>query len=73
MDWVVLNADQTANGVLIMWDRRVLEKSEVLVGSFSVSIQWKGVEDGFVWACSGVYGPNDNNVRGYMWDEFVGI
>ena len=73
MDWVVLNADQTANGVLIMWDRRVLEKSEVLAGSFSVSIQWKGVEDGFVWACSGVYGPNDNNVRGYMWDEFVGI
>ena len=73
MDWVVLNADQTANGVLIMWDRRVLEKSEVLVGLFSVSIQWKGVEDGFVWACSGVYGPNDNNVRGYMWDEFVGI
>ena len=73
MDWVVLNADQTANGVLIMWDRRVLEKFEVLVGSFSVSIQWKGVEDGFVWACSGVYGPNDNNVRGYMWDEFVGI
>ena len=73
MDWVVLNADQTANGVLIMWDRRVLEKSEVLVGSFSVSIQWKGVEDGFVWACSGVYGPNDNNVRGYMWEEFVGI
>ena len=73
MDWVVLNADQTANGVLIMWDRRVLEKSKVLVGSFSVSIQWKGVEDGFVWACSGVYGPNDNNVRGYMWDEFVGI
>ena len=73
MDWVVLNADQTAIGVLIMWDRRVLEKSEVLVGSFSVSIQWKGVEDGFVWACSGVYGPNDNNVRGYMWDEFVGI
>ena len=73
MDWVVLNADQTANGVLIMWGRRVLEKSEVLVGSFSVSIQWKGVEDGFVWACSGVYGPNDNNVRGYMWDEFVGI
>ena len=73
MDWVVLNADQTANGVLIMWDRRVLEKSEVLVGSFSVSIQWKGVEDGFVWACSGVYGSNDNNVRGYMLDEFVGI
>ena len=27
--------------------------------------------DGFIWACSGVYGPNDNNVRGQMWDELV--
>ena len=56
-----------------MWDRRVLEKLEVLVGLFSVSIQWKGVGDGFIWACSGVYGPNDNNLRGDLWDELVGI
>ena len=39
MDWVALNAVQTAGGVLIMWDKRVLEKLEVLVGSFSVSVQ----------------------------------
>ena len=31
------------------------------------------MEDGFIWACSGVYGPNDNNMRRYMWDELVGI
>ena len=31
------------------------------------------MEDGFIWACSGVYGPNDNNLRGDMWDELVGI
>ena len=36
-----------------MWDRRVLDKLEFLVGSYSVSVQWQGVEDGFVWACSG--------------------
>jgi len=71
VDWVVLDADQMTGGVLIMWDRRVFEKLEVLVGLFSVSIQWKGVEDGFIWACSGVYGPNDNNMRSYMWDELV--
>ena len=23
--------------------------------------------------CTGVYGPNDNNVRGHIWDELVGI
>ena len=73
MDWVALDAVQTAGGVLIMWDRRVLEKVEVLVGSFSVSVQWKGVEDGFTWACSGVCGPNDNNLRSDLWDELVGI
>ena len=73
VDWAVLDADQMTGGVLIMWDRRVLETLEVLMGSFSMSVQWKGVEDGFIWACSGVYGPNDNNMRGFMWDELVGI
>ena len=38
VDWVALDADQTADGVLIMWDRRVLKKLEVMVGSFSVSV-----------------------------------
>ena len=73
MDWVALDADQMAGGVLIMWERRVLEKLEVQVGLFLVSVQWKGVENCFIWACSGVYGPNDNNLRGDLWDELVGI
>ena len=72
-DWAALDADQTAGGVLLMWDRRVLEKLEVLMGLFSVLIQWKGVVDGFIWACSRVYGPNDNNLRGALRDELVGI
>ena len=38
VDSVVLDADQIAVGVLIMWDRRVLEKLEVVVGSFSMSV-----------------------------------
>ena len=29
--------------------------------------------DGFIWACSRVYGPNDNNLRGDLRDELVGI
>ena len=73
MDWVALDAVQTAGGVLMMWDRRVLERLEIMVGSFSVLVWWQGVGDGFIWACSGVYGPNDNNARGQMWDELVDI
>ena len=73
IDWVALDADQTAGGILMMWDRRALKKLEVLVGQFFVSVRWQGLGDGFIWACSGVYGPNDNNLRGQMWDELVGI
>ena len=38
VDWVTLDADWTTGGVLMMWDRRALEKLEVMVGHFSVSV-----------------------------------
>ena len=71
MDWVALDAVQTAGGILLMWDRRVLERTKVLVGSFFVSVRWQGVGNSFSWACSRVYGPIDNNARGLMWDELM--
>ena len=73
VDWVALDADQKASGVLMMWDRRTLENEEVMVGKFFVSARWQDMGDGFFWACSGVYGLNDNNLRGQMWDELFGI
>ena len=66
VDWVALDADRTAGGVLMMWDGRALENVEVMVGQFSISVRWQGVGDGFIWACSGDYGPYDNNLRGQM-------
>ena len=68
-----MDADQTVGGVLMMWDRRVLEKLEVMVGQFSISVRWQGLGDGFIWVCSGVYGPNDNNLKGQLWDKLIGI
>ena len=44
-----------------------------MVGTFSISVNWQGVGDSFIWLCSGVYGPNENIERGHMWDELVGI
>ena len=73
MDWNALEADQITCGVLIIWDKRALEKMEAMVGTFLVSVKWQGVVDGFIWACSGVYGPNDNSERRHMWDKLVGI
>ncbi|KAK4559331.1 hypothetical protein RGQ29_008522 [Quercus rubra] len=40
VDWVALDVDQTAGGVLMMWDRRALEKLEQLW-----EVPWSYIED----------------------------
>ena len=69
LDWVVLDAINTVGGVLLVWDKRVFEKVNCTVGRFSVNVLFKGVVDDFVWACLGVYGPNEDSQRGALWEE----
>ena len=60
IDWDALDAVQTSGGVLLVWDKRVFEKMDVIVGKFSVSVLLRGVMDDFIWTCTGVFGPNDD-------------
>ena len=69
MDWVVLDAINTAGGVLLVWDKRVSEKVDCVIGQFSVNVLFKEVVDDFVWACLGVYGPNEDSQRGALREE----
>ena len=62
-----------SGGILLMWDSRVVEKLEDVVGYFSVSYKFRNVEDHNVWMFSGVCGPNVDNDRGLMWDGLAGI
>ena len=55
--------------MLLVWDKRVFEKVDCAVGRFSVNVLFKGAVDDFVWACSGVYGPNEDSQRGALWEE----
>ena len=50
-----------------MWDRRVFERVDSVVGSFPISIVLKGVSDGFDWICSRVYGLTDGSLRDAIW------
>ena len=50
LDWVVLDAINTAGGVLLVWDKRVFEKVDCVVRRFSVNVLFKGLVDDFVWA-----------------------
>ena len=56
-----------------MWDRRVVEKLEEAVGQFSISCRFKNVSDHFEWAFTGIYGPNLNRERQFMWEELAGL
>jgi hypothetical protein len=51
MDWAYLGSVGAAEGILVMWDKRVAEKveeAEEAVGRFSVSCKFRNVEDQFV-------------------------
>jgi hypothetical protein len=67
--WEALNAEHTAGGVLLLWDKRVLELTDSKVGTFSVSCCWKGIIDGFEWVGTGMYGPTQDDMRFGLWDE----
>jgi hypothetical protein len=47
--WEALPAGNTAGGIILMWDKKVLEKLDVHIGEYSVSCQWRSLDDGFVW------------------------
>ena len=67
--WEVLNAVNTASGVLLLWDKQVVDRVDSKVGMFSVSCCWKSLVDGFEWVGTGVYGLNRDDSRSELWAE----
>ena len=62
-DWGTTDATGTARGILLFWDKRILELNEMVNGVFSVSCLFRNVEDGFQWIFAGIYGPVVANLR----------
>lgn len=52
-DWDFLGAEGLAGGILVMWDKRVITKMDVLIGACSVSCLLKTVENDKLWVISG--------------------
>ena len=63
LNWTALNAEGSAGGILLFWDKRRISMVDSMVGSFSVSCLFKMVEDRFQWAFTGVYDPVEKNLR----------
>ena len=53
VDWMFLGFVGASGGILLMYDRRVVEKIDETVRDFSVSCRFKGVIDQFEWAFLG--------------------
>ena len=73
LDWLYLGSMGASGGVLVMWDRTMVEKIDEAVGRFFVSCKFKNVVDNFVWTFIGVYGPNSNHDKRLLREELVGI
>ena len=73
VDWSYLGSCGASRGVLLMWDMQVVDKVEEAEGSVSVFCKFKSVVDQFVWAVTGVYGPNSVSVRRLLWEELFGL
>ena len=50
-----MDARGQARGIVVFWDKRVLELLEMEVGAFLVSCRFINCEGGFVWMFSHVY------------------
>ena len=72
-DWVALDVIHTVGGVLLIWDKRVYEEIDCVVGCFLVSIVLKGVVDGFVCICTGVYRLISAGLRDALWIELDSV
>jgi hypothetical protein len=73
VDWCALGSHGASGGILLMWDRRVVEKVEAWEGSYAIACSFRSVNDDFKWAFTGVYGPNMDNDRLVLWDELSGL
>ena len=73
LDWRAVDASGTAGGILVCWDKRLLELLDWEEGQFTISCRFRKVEDGVVWVFTGVYGPFTKNERDCMWDEIGAI
>lgn len=73
MKWTVRPASGASGGILLMWDKCVVECIEEVMDTFSICCKFKSIMDRFVWAFSGVYGPNVDSKRHSLWEELARV
>ena len=68
LNWIAFDAEGSAGGILLLWDKRRISLEDSVAGSFLVSCLFRMAEDGFQWVFSGVYGPLEKRLRESFWE-----
>jgi hypothetical protein len=63
-DWC--HSSSRGSSILVLWDRRVVQRIEECVGEYTPACSFRNVEDGFSWAFVAVYGPTSDCDRRYL-------
>ncbi|KAG6666667.1 hypothetical protein CIPAW_01G048000 [Carya illinoinensis] len=71
--WCYLTSSGALGGVLVLWDKRVVELVEECIGKFSVAVSFKNIQDGWTWALANMYGPNADREKSLLWEEMAGL
>ena len=66
LGWAVVEAEGVAGGILIFYDKRVIELVGMEVGIFSISYGFRNYANGFPWMFFGVNSPVVNEKREYF-------
>ena len=68
LDRGVMDVEGAAGGIIVLWDKRVLEIIDMELGLFSIS-WFKNCVDGFHWMFTRVYGLVVDSSREFFWEE----
>jgi hypothetical protein len=63
VEYYFLWSRRALGGILLMCDRRVVERIEACVGAFSVACSFRSVDNNFKLAFAGVYSHDNDNDR----------
>nr|XP_033508703.1 uncharacterized protein LOC117273621 [Nicotiana tomentosiformis] len=71
VDFVNLEVIGTSGGILIMWDKRLLEGELIISGSQSISCRLTAIGQDFSWFITGIYASNSRIERQDLWWELA--
>ncbi|XP_026433507.1 uncharacterized protein LOC113330930 [Papaver somniferum] len=71
--WTFQQSAGSSGGMIILWNKDILDVHDSLVGEFTLSISCSNKDDGFQWILTNVYGPNKPRERDSFWEELDNV